>query len=298
MSDILINTRYAPGIPTYGIHGKQGDIGKPGYSLYFVPYSDGIGSETLKNNIKNNIFLSDINLDLASKYMVDRKYQSGDLFLTITGKIYRLIDINPVTFDETPIMNIFLQLENIFNISDNVISNLPNYKTILSNDSIKDSSSLGQLNIQAKDNNYITLISNDENKQKMTIKDISSGIMFDSSLLVIPNLLISNNDEYNSEIYIDGNVYNKVITVNNSEVIANDKSIYTIDGDKLIINGSEENIMFECKYIINNDPENIIHSQILHNNEFDMSDKFMVELYLHKNEYISKYFKIKPIKNE
>ena len=61
MSDIIKNSKYAPGIASYGIKGQNGQTGPAGYSLYYSPYNisiDGdkvIIDENLKRCIKNNL---------------------------------------------------------------------------------------------------------------------------------------------------------------------------------------------------------------------------------------------------
>ena len=88
------NNTYAPGIATYGIDGKTGDVGLPGTSMFFTDFDLTDNEELKQFSTKITSRLLPIKI---KEILLDRKYINGDYFITRTGKIYMLIDINKLS---------------------------------------------------------------------------------------------------------------------------------------------------------------------------------------------------------
>lgn len=90
------NNTYAPGIATYGIDGKTGDMGLPGTSMFFTDFD-------LTNNDEFKLFAQKITsrmLPIQIKEIVlDRKYVNGDSFVMKNGTVYMLKDINELSLN-------------------------------------------------------------------------------------------------------------------------------------------------------------------------------------------------------
>ena len=93
------NNTYAPGIATYGVDGKPGDIGLPGTSMFFTDFELVISNNQNTQDYKQ--FIQKITsrmLPLKNKEIVlNRKYVNGDLFVTRNGDIYMLTNINELS---------------------------------------------------------------------------------------------------------------------------------------------------------------------------------------------------------
>lgn len=140
-----INNKYAPGVATYGAPGAQGNSGKDGYSIFYVP-NDNINDENIKNSIIKNKYITNNSRHINFVNEIDRKYQINDLFLTRSGKLYKLIKFdenNDPIFDcvnenflphDTSILNYFegtiynkvgqrILFSDAASISDDVVNN-------------------------------------------------------------------------------------------------------------------------------------------------------------------------------
>ena len=92
MSDIIINSKYAPGLSTYGVQGNEGKQGKQGYGLYFVPFDINNNLESVINSINNNFYITD-NTYKNTEVMLNRTYQVSDTLLSCTGEIWQITNI-------------------------------------------------------------------------------------------------------------------------------------------------------------------------------------------------------------
>ena len=90
------NNTYAPGIATYGVDGKTGDMGLPGTSMFFTDFD-------LTNINEFKSFAQKITsrmLPIQIKEIVlDRKYVNGDSFVMKNGTVYMLKDINELSLN-------------------------------------------------------------------------------------------------------------------------------------------------------------------------------------------------------
>lgn len=293
MSEILHNSKYAPGIATYGIKGLQGERGNSGYSLYFTPYD--ITDDKLKQSIINNVFISDnSNLSDDIKIMKDRKYQPHDLFLTNSGKIYKLNNIKTVEFEKTPILDLSDLINGFIVNTDN--------KTLSSDKKVIIGNTTSQ-NIEApltivpnESGNLISLLNhNNEINTTIKIDKDNEYIVFDnSSNICIDNLFI-NNDSLFNRITVNNKDYYKAVT-QKYENISND-TIYNYD-----VSSDSIKIYQDCEYRYRYKDDNedqdstIIHIEYHNGDNIEpksLIDYSMFEIYLIKSEYISKYIKIK-----
>lgn len=296
MSDIIINSKYAPGISTYGIKGMRGETGQAGYSLYFSPYTD-ITNDNLIHSIKNNIFISDNNLlsnDLRS--MKNRKYQSNDLILSADGKIYRLNNVETGEIDSTPLIDLYGSLNGIIvNNDSNIISNHNGKKLYIGNRTDASVNISAMLTIESNNDNYITLSTNGSNN--MSIKNVSVNdkqcILFDTSNNVYINNLYVENNTTDDKITLNNKLYYKVVTQNQIGNV-NDSSIYTLTADGSIILNCE----CEYKYIENDANNNILISCYYdgisneHQPHKTINEYKTFEIYIHYTNYITKYIDV------
>jgi len=87
----ILNYRYAPGLPTYGIDGRTGPQGLPGTSFYFsnIAIQDSAGNvsadavEKLRNGHVLSAYSTDDNI---------RPYIDGDLVIDRTASLYKIVD--------------------------------------------------------------------------------------------------------------------------------------------------------------------------------------------------------------
>ena len=95
VNEKLLNSRYAPGIATYGIDGKTGPVGSNGTSIYFTSYdmSDSGQYQDALIKINQGRIVSD-NTSLPNT----RPYGIGDLFFDCVGSIWQLVEDNTSNF--------------------------------------------------------------------------------------------------------------------------------------------------------------------------------------------------------
>ena len=163
VSQRLHNNTYAPGIATYGIDGKTGDMGLPGTSMFFTDF-DLTKPEEFKE-FANKITSRMLPIKIQ-EIVLDRKYVNGDNFVTMKGDVYLLLDINKLSLDS---MN--------NNLSQNEIIN---YFTKIGNFSKKDISDIFSQNDNNIQTNKLTLtdsldITNDS-EALLSINKINKGI--------------------------------------------------------------------------------------------------------------------------
>lgn len=92
-NEVTLNYQYAPGIPTYGINGKNGSTGISGTGFFFSNYiikSDSEDYNEAIGRIKKNLVLSKKTSDIDS--MNVRNYIAGDIIIDSAGNINRLKD--------------------------------------------------------------------------------------------------------------------------------------------------------------------------------------------------------------
>lgn len=248
MADIIINSKYAPGISTYGIPGQEGKKGNAGYGLYFLPYelTDGVNKDYIKSCIKNNNYVINNNYtDITNKHLSDRVYQTHDLFLTPSGKIHKLTingnnkeatidDINDIkiSFNE---LGSLLNDTSIFKYTDDYeyIVNTTN-KVIFTNGTeignINNASLVNFYNVE----NILSCINtnNTNNINYLDIKYDTGGYYINTNTtLNIDNMLV----KYDNNIS-DNNGYYKIIT-NETTKLEND---IIINGNLIKISNSKD----------------------------------------------------------
>ena len=92
-NEVTLNYQYAPGIPTYGINGKDGSTGVSGTGFFFSNYiikSDSEDYNEAIGRIKKNLVLSKKTSDID--LMNVRNYIAGDIIIDSAGNINRLKD--------------------------------------------------------------------------------------------------------------------------------------------------------------------------------------------------------------
>ena len=226
--------------------------------------------------------------------MENRKYQINDMFLTKTGEIFKLTDLEFIKFER--IINLSDSLNGfIFDSSNNIIMNSNNKNIILGkNVNVNDYKANSILNIKPDEfGNFISLISNNDS-ELLNIKYLNNDsiLSFDNSKPVCINgsMYVEENDSTNDNIIINNKKYYKAVTYNN--VQHNDNVfIYDKVNDILKINGE-----CEYRYILNNDNNLQIKYHLSDDESItieNVNSYKLFEIYIHESEYVSKFIKIK-----
>ena len=309
MSEIILNSTYAPGIATYGAQGKQGNNGLPGYALYYLHQDINLVSRDdnnyynyICNCIRNNIFItnnSNISAELLS--MKNRTYQIGDMFLTPSGNIYILKNFDGDGNVEFDLHGELIKHEDLFDVDDNtnLIYN-KNARNVLLTDntdniSLDDNdSSLSVLNIYTTDSNNgaISFISKNNT---VTFKQIENGdLMLDSSgNTLFNNIYVDYSNDAPDRIETN---YYKIRTFSDLNVT----DFYEVKDGTLYINSANLGADIDyCEVLtINNDNE-IDRKYIVKNengnspDEFPLSGYKSIEILVPTVDYVTKTIKIK-----
>ena len=209
VSQRLHNNTYAPGIATYGIDGKTGDMGLPGTSMFFTDFDLTIPEEFKKfvNKITSRM------LPLKIKEIVlERKYVNGDQFVMMNGYIYKLTDINTLSLnsmnnDLGEFTNYFMWIGNFSKENDNdVFSQIDN--NIWKN----------KLTITDQDTDEIT----DESNALLTLNKTNKGI--GSVDFITMNALYGSSGNMNLNISYDNSL--KAFKLNSQYPIVIDSNLY------------------------------------------------------------------------
>ena len=90
ISEKYHNYDYAPGIPTYGIDGKDGKSGMNGISLFVCQHdvTNDVGLREFGRAILQNLDMS-----LGGAVKINRDYIEGDSFLFTNCEIWKIKDI-------------------------------------------------------------------------------------------------------------------------------------------------------------------------------------------------------------
>lgn len=190
MSDIILNARYAPGIPTYGVPGEDGEKGDNGRSIFYVPIDiTNNESELLKYINANKIYNTNI------PYV----YSNGDAFVQSDGKIYQYNKNNDVKFEY--IDNFNFGVKDIFekDLSDNFIYN-KDQKNIFLTDSSNITNSNYLFNIESEDNKFIKL-QNGDKSITITFDEDLKGFLFSSEEPIFFDNLYAKNPNNTNEEY-------------------------------------------------------------------------------------------------
>ena len=316
MTKIITNSKYAPGIATYGADGKQGKTGEAGYALYFIPYNinnldnpsdDNNEYRQLVNSILNNKFITNnSNLDIELLVMKNRSYQINDLFLFPSGEIYKLIDINAisqsVTFERAGEL---LKQNQLFNIVNNVILNSNNMPLLLG------------YNIENVDdiNSLLTIgYDKDNDKSLISFIDVNNGNRLDFKSTSDNGLLFeSHNPSYFDNVYIKYDddaplsygAYFKAVNDVEIKISDSEEPFYThVNGilsiEKTLLTNNCEivyfvNVMDGDNTYIERKVELVMPSTDTDDVDyaFVTDDKLSVELCVYGNGYVAKFIKIK-----
>ena len=210
MSDIILNAKYAPGIPTYGVPGEDGEKGDNGRSIFYVPID-------ITNNESD--LLNYINANKIYNTNIPYVYSNGDVFVQSDGKIYQYNKNNDVKFKY--IDNFDFGVTDIFekDLSDDFIYNKEQRNIFLTDaSSITNSGYL--FNIESEDNKFIKLQNGDKSITITYDEDLNGFLFSSKEPIFFDNLYakISNNtnEEYDAspasedleeDIIIPGNNY-------------------------------------------------------------------------------------------
>ena len=204
MSDIVFNAKYAPGIPTYGIPGQDGEKGDNGRSLFYTSYDIENEKDKILRYIKENKIV-DSNIEY--------KYSYGDSFVQNNGEVYQYISqdnlkhIGQFNFNNIDIF------EKGNDDTDTFIYNKEQISLHLTDNGSNITDSGFIFNINSNENNFIKL-QNGDASIVITYDDNVNGFKFSSDKpIFFDNLYAVNNDkdsENTQESDVDG--YQPVVT--------------------------------------------------------------------------------------
>lgn len=189
MSDIILNAKYAPGIPTYGVPGEDGEKGDNGRSIFYVPID-------ITNNESD--LLNYINANKIYNTNIPYVYSNGDAFVQSDGKIYQYNKNNDIKFKY--IDNFNFGVKDIFekDLSDNFIYN-KDQKNIFLTDSSNIRNSEYLFNIESEDNKFIKLQNGDKSITITYDKDLNGFLFSSKEPIFFDNLYAKNPNNTNEE---------------------------------------------------------------------------------------------------
>jgi hypothetical protein len=161
MAEIILNSKYAPGVTTYGARGQEGKAGKDGKSIFFVHFDINENKDLLKEFIKyGKIFGAD--------ETISHNYQSGDSFIQPDGGVWMYQNDDLTSLGHLNLSN----FESFFELKTDKLNN--NYlaikdssiQSLLLTDNISNEESLSAiLNLKCKNNskpyNFLQLETDD-----------------------------------------------------------------------------------------------------------------------------------------
>ena len=309
MSEIALNSTYAPGIATYGAQGKQGKSGLPGYALYYLHQDIDLSSNKndnyynyVCNCIRNNIFItnnSNISSELLS--MKNRTYQVGDMFLTPSGQIFILKDIEnngDIVFD---IHGELISHDDLFDVdnSTNLIYNKNGHNVLLTDGSIlideDNNINNSVLNIKTtnENTNAISFISNDN---IVSFKHNNGSLLIDSSgNTLFNNVYVDYDINATDSVENNKHQYHKIRTFKDFNI--SDFYTYNDEDDKLSIIPAAIGTDFDYFEILAIDNNNKINRTYIFKDDEDkiinLSEYRLVEILVPTVDYITKTIKIK-----
>ena len=189
MSDIILNAKYAPGIPTYGVPGEDGEKGDNGRSIFYVPID-------ITNNESD--LLNYINANKIYNTNIPYVYSNGDAFVQSDGKIYQYNKNNDVKFEY--IDNFNFGVKDIFekDLSDNFIYN-KDQKNIILTDSSNIANSEYLFNVESDDNKFIKLQNGDKSITITYDEDLKGFLFSSKEPIFFDNLYAKNSNNTNEE---------------------------------------------------------------------------------------------------
>lgn len=161
MNNIILNSKYAPGVPTYGTSGQDGNKGDNGRSLFFVPFDINNNKDFIKSLINNKKIYGVDDLEYT--------YSIGDSFIQPDGTIWQYTNINKIQ----EVGKITFNSDTYFakEVNENFIYNNTHYNFILSDDTPS---------FDKENNNYLfTIDSNNGNILKLKTSDNEFTISYD-----------------------------------------------------------------------------------------------------------------------
>ncbi len=161
MNNIILNSKYAPGVPTYGTSGQDGNKGDNGRSLFFVPFDINNNKDFIKSLINNKKIYGVDDLEYT--------YSIGDSFIQPDGTIWQYTNINKIQ----EVGKITFNSDTFFakDVNENFIYNNTHYNFVLSDDTPS---------FDEENNDYLfTIDSNNGNILKLKTSDNEFTISYD-----------------------------------------------------------------------------------------------------------------------
>ena len=161
MNNIILNSKYAPGVPTYGTSGQDGNKGDNGRSLFFVPFDINNNKDFIKSLINNKKIYGVDDLEYT--------YSIGDSFIQPDGTIWQYTNINKIQ----EVGKITFNSDTFFakEVNENFIYNNTHYNFVLSDDTPS---------FDEENNDYLfTIDSNNGNILKLKTSDNEFTISYD-----------------------------------------------------------------------------------------------------------------------
>lgn len=298
MADIILNSKYAPGVSTYGTEGKPGKKGNNGKSLFYITNRD-----MIEKYIDNNIIFG---LSSDMKYT----YQDGDSFITQDGEVYMYNGKNSEN-KITSLGGLNIKSESELLVKkDGYIVNKDNAKMYISdNTEAIDGSSSYLLNIDASNGKLLSLSSSNDTHLNIE-HDVSSNafkIISNKDIILDANVSLKTSNNINVDIpegyfllnAIDNDFKDKI------EIEKNDKEITISISEENIVNNffvsaflcyevlsedRETKVINDTYFLPNDSSSNEINYTIILPDDTQNVEHFFIELN-HKTYFYSKKIK-------
>lgn len=254
MNDIILNSKYAPGVPTYGTSGQDGKKGDNGRSLFFIPF-----------DIDNNMSHIETLIEKNKIYGVDDieyEYSIGDSFVQPDGEIYmykgkNIENVGSFIFNSS---TYFAKNDNnvVYNTTECkfIICDDTSYLNELKKENNQENNQENNkeninslLNIFSTDNNFIKIKSSDS-ELTISYDDDTSGFKIESNKGIFFNNLYARIDSTNEPPKVDG--YQSIIndfTPNDSSFnLVYDSSIVNSELTDKLPNRSKSNVYNKSTY--------------------------------------------------
>lgn len=213
MAEIILNSKYAPGIATYGTQGREGKKGDNGKSIFFIPY-ELYDENQVPINTQNlyNDYIS-VNKIIGVDSSLSYKYEYGDSFITPTAKVYTYNIDNDKNYNFVHIgtVNALKQNEEYFADSSDFIYNKEYKKLLFTNQNLEN-----EKNIEEEIKKYKSILNIASYKENNNTNDEINLL----SLIAINNNAI---DELNFSCDPSNNIF--YINTNNKPILFD--SIYS-----------------------------------------------------------------------
>ena len=260
MSEISLDSKYAPGLMTYGVKGDKGEDGANGVSIFFIPLYINNNISQIASYIKGNRI---IGLDAEVEYT----YNVGDTFVQPDGAVYQLNNLED-DIKVTSFTNIgkFIFSNSGFDLDENSnkIYNKSGADVIITDtdEEIADDLCDSLFNVILKNtsndvkNNLIKIQNKDTS---ISISKEDKYFFLNGDLIIDNNILLKQNDTSKQIVDIDGKKYVSATSIKIEDIDSSNINLTYSDNKYKLSNlpvGEDKDYIYEFVWIQNDNIEN------------------------------------------